>query len=273
MLVAPAWLEAAIDEEIITRINKDPRTIAAPNTFLGWPKNKIFIDVLGFGQANFDATVGHLSPADRALLYARYNQPRHLDELSDAFTKLLANSQYAGRPTILDLGCGPFTAGLAFAACFGPEREFRYFGIDIAASMCDLGARLVKAADRLGGLNARTTCEFGADLDNINFGRIRGDLTIIVASYLLASPTLNANLLVNKVLRALDRIGPGPAAVLFTNSAVPHLNTKYPEFRDALCDAGFIIEVDDTELFTPTKNPKELRYALFFRKARTRITF
>lgn len=273
MPLTPPWLDAAIDDEILTKIDSDPRTLASPGTFLGWPKNKIFIDVLGFGQANFDASVGHLSPADRAVLYARYNQPRHLDELSDAFGKLLATSQYAGRPTILDLGCGPFTAGLAFAATFGPAKEFRYFGIDIATSMCELGARLAEAARRRHGLNPRTTCIFDDDLDNINFGSIRGDLTVVVASYLLASPTLDVKVLVSKVLNALKRIGPGPAAVLFTNSAAPHLNTKYPEFRDSLVKAGFTVEADATELFLPTKNPKDLRYALFFRKAQTHISY
>lgn len=274
MLTTPAWLETAIDEEIITKIDTDPRTLAAPGAFLGWPKNKIFVDVIGFGQADFDTTVGHLSPHDRALLYARYNQPRHLDELTDAFGKLLSSSQHAGRPTILDLGCGPFTAGLAFAAVFGPSREFRYFGIDIATSMCQFGARLVTAARRYGGLNDRTTCSFESDLNNVKFGPIRGDLTIVVASYLLASPTLDVKLLIEKLLNALSRIGPGPVAVLFTNSAAPHLNTKYPEFRQALCDAGFAIEVDDTEFFiNTTKTPKDLRYALFFRRAQTQITF
>lgn len=273
MLTTPAWLETVINEEIFTKIDTDPRTLAAPETFLGWPKNKIFVDVIGFGQANFDTTVGHLSPSDRAILYARYNQPRHLDELTDAFLNLTSSSQHAGRPTILDLGCGPFTAGLAFAATFGPSREFRYFGIDIATSMCQLGARLAEAAQRHGGLNARTTYSFESDLKNIEFGPIRGDLTIVVASYLLASPTLDVKHLVEELSHTLARIGPGPAAVLFTNSAAPHLNTKYPEFRQALCDAGFIVEVDDTEFFTKTKNPKDLRYALFFRKPQTKINF
>ncbi|MBD8657772.1 class I SAM-dependent methyltransferase [Oxalobacteraceae sp. CFBP 13730] len=266
-----SWLTKFLNRNIVDPIDLDPRTVAAPGTFLGWPKDRIFTDVLGFGQASFDTTLQHLSGRDRAMLYARYNQPRHLDELTEAFTSLISTGKYIGRPTILDLGCGPFTAGLAFAGVAGPNREFRYYGVDISNAMLEIGQELFLALGETKEISDRATCFFSNNLDQLNFGKPRGDLTLVVASYLLASPSLDVPSLVKQILNAAECIGPGPVAVLYTNSALPSLNVKYPDFKNALCGAGFILITDKTETFYETKNPKMMRYALFFRPANTEV--
>ena len=268
----PEWLRGALRQEVHDRIENDLRTIAAPGTYLGWPKARVFSEVLGGGQADFTEAVGHLSPADRALLYARYNMRRHLDELAEAFGQLFASCETAGSPTIVDLGCGPFTAGLALANALGPQRRFRYFGVDRAPAMGELGQRLLAAARQAGALYHATTCEFGADLDAIDFGPARGDLTLVVASYLLASPTIDVMELVAAVSRAVDRIGPGPVAILYTNSAQPGPNRNYPAFRDALIEAAFELKQDAVERFAKTRTPADLRYALFYRSENTEIS-
>lgn len=104
-----AWLADLLAREIEDRINEDVRTTAT--TFLGIPKDRIFRDVIGGGQADFNADVAHLTGDDRALLYARYNQRRHLDELIHAFKGLLGEEETVARPTIIDVGCGPFYSG------------------------------------------------------------------------------------------------------------------------------------------------------------------
>lgn len=270
MATQPLWLLNVLDANIETKIQGDPRTLANPGTFLGWPKQDIFHGVLGFGQADFDAPIGHLTGDDRALLYARYNQPRHLDELNSAFSSLLA-APPPSRPTVIDLGCGPFTAGLAFASAIGPENPFRYYGVDTSKSMCALGRKLFDAAVAQAGISPKSTCWFGNDLDEADFGKKVNNLTVVVASYLFASPSLDANDLVANVLDTLARVGDGPAAVLYTNSALEKLNTKYPDFKDRLCSAGFSVKVEETETFYGTKNPKDLRYALFFRNGSSKI--
>jgi len=269
MTARPLWLVQLLDAEVDAPINNDSRT--RRGTFLGWPKERIFSEVLGGGQADFDAPVGHLRGEDRALLYAKYNQPRHLDELGEAFELLFASMERIGQPTLIDLGCGPFTAGLALAAALGPNRIFRYHGIDRSNAMRTIGARLAESARQRGAVHARTTWRFGDDLDQHEFGKIRGDLTLVVASYLLASPTVDVEGLVDAVLRALERIGPGPAAILYTNSAKPGPNVKYPRFRDALLAGGFKVKVDRQERFEETRNPADLRYALLFRPATTTL--
>ena len=272
MTLMPNWLTTVRNEVIIDPIERDSRTVNNPGTFLGWQKSTIFNQVIEFGQADFDASIGHLSPQDRAMLYARYNQLRHLDELVFAFIQLFEGTNNIGRPTFIDLGCGPFTAGLAFAVAYGANKPFRYYGVDIAASMLDLSSRLFKAAQTNGGIHVDTSAWFGTTLTDADFGKITGALSIVVASYLLASPSLAVAQLVLEVVEALKQIGPGPAAVLYTNSALPQLNQKFPAFKEALEQAGFTCRLDSTSFFIDTKTPKELRYALFFRNASTSIT-
>lgn len=259
-----------MSEVIDKRIHNDTRT--TNTTYLGWPRNRIFRDVIGGGQADFDFGVGHLTPDDRALLYAKYNQIRHLDELSHAFGRLLGDSDKIHRPTLIDVGCGPFTAGLSFSECFGAQRPFRYFGVDRAHSMLRLGHSLAQEAINRDAMHPQTSLHFGQNLTGLDFGPVRGEWTIVVASYLLASPTVNAQALVHEVVGALQRVGPGPVAVLYTNSAHEYADAKYPQFRDAFLEAGFMVEADETECFTDTsKEPKPLHYALLCRPEQTTI--
>jgi len=266
----PEWLKTLIQEEVHQRIRDDPRTI--PGTLLGWSEDRIYSDVLEGGGADFDQPIGHLAGTDRALLYACYNLRRHLDELCEAFAQLFRASTLAGTPTLVDLGCGPFTAGLALAATLGGKSPFRYHGFDRATSMLALGKRFADSAARRGAFHARTTCCFKEDLEGHHFGKERNDLTIVVASYLLASPTIEVGVLVSDILGALERIGPGPAALLYTNSAKDWPNRSFDQFKAALVAGGFTVVLDEVERFEKTRTPADLRYALFTRKASATIS-
>jgi SAM-dependent methyltransferase len=265
----PDWVTQLLRTEITDRILNDPRTV--PGTWLGWPKKDVFWQVIEGGQAIFEQPIGHLCGADRALLYAMYNQPRHLDELFSAFTQLLATSTRFNRPTVIDIGCGPFTAGLALAAAIGAKRSFRYFGVDRAVPMLELGRRLFIAGRECGGINPMSRSWFGSNLADADFGQITGDLTIVAISYLFASATLDVDALSADLNSALDRTGLGPVAILYTNSAKPDLNAKFPDFQALLEAKRFTLILDKTEDFEDTKNPKPMRYALFFRKAITTL--
>jgi len=265
------WLAPLIEEEVHERLRNDPRTLAKPGTLLGWSHDQVYSTVIEGGQAEFDQPIGDLLGADRALLYARFNLPRHLDELGDAFGQLFSSFSRAGTPTLIDLGCGPFTAGLSLAEALGPESAFHYHGFDRATSMGELGRRFAEGARRRGALHGRTTWGFGSDLDGHDFGKLRNDMTIVVASYVLASRTIEAGPLASSVLRAIKRIGPGPAVFLYTNSATPWSNRNFAPFRDALVAGGFKVVFDGVERFLQTRNPADLRYALLFREAQATI--
>ncbi|KFE46492.1 hypothetical protein [Pseudomonas congelans] len=265
MAAYPQWLEKVIDQEVNDPIRNDCRT--TDSTFLGWPRSTVFYEVIKGGQADFDAPQKKLTGADKALLYAKYNQGRHLDELRSAFDQLFKTSSLSNRPTVVDLGCGPFTAGLSLASVLGPEKMFRYYGVDLYESMRVLGNRMAEATKAQGVLHAQTRYQFTDDLSNIDFGAVRGELTIFVASYLLASPTLDPTELVVDILAAHKRIGPGPCAVLYTNSPSPKARDKFPAFSKNLIAGGFFSCGENVERFDLTRNPKDLHYALFFKRA------
>ncbi len=96
------------------------------------------------GQADFDSPCGGLSSDDLALLYAYWIQLGHVEELVEAFGQHLSGCNI-DRPVVIDLGCGPFTGGLAVASALEPPNGFTYIGMDRASAMRRLGERLALA--------------------------------------------------------------------------------------------------------------------------------
>jgi hypothetical protein len=255
--------------EIIDSVRSHPETDG--DYLLGIHKAQIFRSVIGGGQADFDLPYCNLSPRGRALLYAYFNQLGHLEELVEAFTQLFGSGAPRDSLIVLDLGCGPFTGGLALAAVLGNEVPFTYIGMDKSLVMRELGESLAVAAEQTGGLNCADR-QWVDGIGSVTWQRAPGWRPILViASYLLASPTLNAELLVEGVVALCARLGRGSVTVLYTNSPYPDANRSFGAFRAALENAGFSIFADDHGLITVDRfdGPRErnLRYALFHRDA------
>lgn len=238
---------------------------------LGVSTSDVFAEVIGGGQADFDKPWKHLSPDDRALLYAYLNQKRHVEELFHAFTMLFSASEIHN-PILIDLGCGPFTAGLAFTAALTEGRRFSYIGVDRSESMCRLGARLAEAAARESGSSfidliwARSIAE--VPWSNAQCWRP----VIVIASFLLASPSLDVSQLVEELEILLTRIGRGPVTLLYTNAVGSNANRSFAAFRMALQDNDFRMIKDDIGRIEGTRT-LELRYALFQRDTRDLLRF
>lgn len=232
---------------------------------LGKTSSWIFNHAIGGGQANFDEPIDGLEPIDRVMLYALFNQKGHVPELIHAFSQLVDHPRQFNGATMLDIGCGPFTAGLALANVVGSEGAFRYYGVDLSVQMCSFGAKLAEAAKAAGGLNPLTHVEFNGSADNINFGEPRSNRTLVVLSYLLASKSLNIELIVRQIVDACARIGPGPVTILYTNSAVAERRAAFPELERRLIAAGFTCNVVDTELLVDGDLRRDIHYALFAR--------
>ncbi len=125
---------------------KDPRSAPHPETFLGLGRDGAWRAV-GGGQADFDQPWGDLSPDDRVLLYAYFLQKGHLEELTAAFQMMFDQSNFDEKPVVVDLGCGPFTGGLALSGVLGRGRAFDYIGIDRSEAMRRLGEHLASNAE------------------------------------------------------------------------------------------------------------------------------
>ena len=264
----PQWLQDLRRSEIIKRVHDDPRS--TEGTLLGASRDVAAREVIGGGQADFDQPWNGLSAADRALLYAYFNQRGHLEELAEAFRMLFADGRRPENPIVVDLGCGPFTGGLAIATALGHEHRLDYIGVDRSRTMREFGEKLASATVEL-DQTPQISRQWSPDISSVTWGSAPGWRPVfVIVSYLLASPTLDAGKLIRELEVLLVKLGGGPVTVLYTNSPRAEANRGYPRFRTALEDAGFELTVEDTgsieiERWAGSRD-RRLRYALFHRR-------
>lgn len=139
----PSWSNELRENEIVNRVRDDLRT--KNNNILGMTINEAR-NLIEFGQADFAQQLHGFSAEDRVLVYAYLNQIRHLEELIEIFRQFFEKER-TDRMTVIDLGCGPFTGGLAFSCVPGPS--FDYIGLDRSREMRELGNRLASAAEKV----------------------------------------------------------------------------------------------------------------------------
>ena len=269
----PAWFRRLRQSEVVDPVLQDPRSVGG--TRLGVNSDIAFQEVIGGGQADFDQRwhnpKGHdLAPDDRVLLYAFFNQPGHLQELIAACRQLFKDSEIEA-PIVVDLGCGPFTGGFAIASILGQDPQVDYIGVDRSSAMRRLGERLASAGERMHGM-PRIQRRWAKDIASIDWDRAPGwRPVIVIASYLLASPTLDAPKLVTELDKLLTRLSRGSVALLYTNATRADANKGFLDFSGALRSAGFTVVVEPVDGAITIHRPdgarlRKLRYALFHRK-------
>ena len=263
----PQWLEDLRQAEVVDRVGNDPRS--ASGHTLGLRPDEA-TDAIGWGQAQFDEPWRDISPADRALLYAYYNQKGHLEELVEAFRKIFAN-EVPDDLVVIDIGCGPCTGGLALSSVFDRTR-FDYIGVDVSVAMRDLGERLAAAAPQLSAVGRR----WASDLASVQWERAPGwRPVLVIVSYLLASPTLDPVQLVADLDKLLARLGNGRVTTLYTNSPRCRPNRNFPAFQRAMQQAGFEMLADGTVQIDIERwaghRTREVREAVFHRDRQDRL--
>lgn len=270
----PAWLEQLRDTEIIQRVKNDPRS--GPEQYLGVSSQVATQEVAGWGQADFDKPWNDLSPDDRVLLYAYFFQLGHLEELIKAFGMLFAKGRPSEQPIVIDLGCGPFTGGLAFAGALDSGLQFDYIGVDRSDAMRRLGERLAAAAEQR-HTGFQVSRHWISDISSISWSQPPSwQPVFVIVSYLLASPTLDVDELLSDLKQLLTKLGQGPVTILYTNSRRPEANKQFSGFAKVLLDAGFKKLEDDIGMIEVKRihgtRDRDLRYALFYRPARNTLT-
>lgn len=265
----PEWLRGLRRSEVTDRVMNDPRTTTG--TVLGVNPEEAKRGAAGWGQADFDEPWGDLSPDDRVLLYAHFFQLGHLEELVTAFGRLVGGADRPQDPIIVDLGCGPFTGGLAIAGQFHRDARLDYVGVDRSLAMHGLGRRLASAAEQVHELS-RIRCRWATDIRTVPWDDPPGWRPVFIVSYLFASPTLDVATLVADLDELLPKLGRGSVSVLYTNSPRHDANRQFPIFCSMLHDRGFEMQVDevgdiDVEREFAVKT-RRLRYALFHRPSR-----
>lgn len=265
----PTWLVELRRAEVVARVRGDPRS--AHGSFLGLSR-KDAMDAIGWGQAAFDESWQGTSPADRILLYAYFNQLGHLEELTAAFRMIFGDGEPPNNPIVADLGCGPFTGGLAFAGILGNTPRFDYIGVDTSATMREFGEHLAASTPHLNHVRRF----WASDLSSVAWDRPPAwRPVLVIVSYLLASPTVDVSRLVGQLDALLARLGNGRVAVLYTNATGARANRHYPVFSDALCANGFDMPANGLGEIIVDRvagpRSRKLRYALFHRSPKTRL--
>ena len=260
----PVWLHSLRNSEIVDRVLNDPRS--TDETILGVSFDEARNEVVGGGQADFDQPWKHLTGDDRALLYAYCIQLRHLEELVAAFQMHFNGIIPDSEPIVVDLGCGPFTGGLAIASTLGDEPRFDYIGVDRSLSMLKLAKLLASAAKNLSGVKRIWT----NDVATVEWNTPPGWRPVfIIVSYLLASPTLDASALMGELEGLLKKFGNGSVTILYTNAIGTVANSSFAIVRDALQSQGFTMQANDVGEVQVTRSSglteHQLRYALFHR--------
>ena len=264
----PQWLERLRRSEVINRVHLDPRSVGG--TVLGVDRRVAASEVIGGGQAEFDEPWNGLSAEDRVLLYAYFNQLGHLEELVDAFRMLFPHAPPEEAPIVVDLGCGPFTGGLAIAGAFGRGYRVDYIGVDRSHAMREFGERLASAAADFEEA-PQIDRHWSEDIPSVrwrpapNWRRV-----FVIVSYLLASPTLDVRELIVELEGLLAKLGRGPVTVLYTNSPRPEANRGFPHFRMELHGAGFSPFANSAHMIEIERRAgirdREFRCALFHRQ-------
>lgn len=256
----PSWLDDLRRAEVVDRVHNDPRSRSG--SLLGLRDTEA-MEAIGGGQAQFDEPWHGMSPADRSLLYAYFNQKGHLEELIEAFRAIFANRSPEDL-IVIDLGCGPCTGGLALAAVLD-RPAFDYIGVDVSTAMRDLGERLAGAARRLDGVRR----SWVRDLQSVQWGAPGWRPVLVVVSYLLASPTLDPVRLVADLNKLLARLGNGRVTMLYTNSPREKANRKFTAFQQAMQQHGFQMPADGTDQIVIERwsgdRMRQVRQAVFHR--------
>ena len=161
-------MEAIIYEQVNRLVWDDPRTDMNDGISLGYPFEKIRNDVLKKGLTDFskgfrDEKFGDLTPDDVVLLFCYVMMKRHFFACMATFeshaTKI---NRHLGRkmPTVVvDFGCGPGTAGFAFADLF-PGQIFDYIGVETAPPMRRKAIALWNSGRKSGLIGEGYRCEF-----------------------------------------------------------------------------------------------------------------
>jgi SAM-dependent methyltransferase len=227
-------------------IQDDPRTDWSENLSLGYPFELIREEVLAKGLADFStghdhAIYGSLTAEEKVLLYCFVNLKRHFFaclatyEVHRTILQKVLDSE--SPPLLVDVGCGPATACLAFAE-LKVNRRFDYLGIDQAPTMRSRANALWESARTRGLIDKDSKATFVPSWSDYAEDNIGAEVPVIVIfSYFFASHTLTLAAIVS-LARFVNRLTKtrtsGNSTLVYLNSSNPLANRNYEIFKQQL---------------------------------------
>jgi len=235
-------MEALHSAGVADLVQRDPRTDWDDDrrVSLGYPFETIRTDVVKHGLADFNegyrSEFGELSADDKVLLYCYVYLKLHFFETLATFRHykqsidVMFNSQRAG--LMIDMGCGPGTAGLALADCLSVPK-LSYYGLDRAKPMLRKAKSLLTAAVDTGLLHKET--KIGAtsswSILHHNITSMKTPCNVHVnATYLFASASLVVEDVCSVVNHLIDNPNVKEVVFTFLNSAAAQKSAKFRQF-------------------------------------------
>jgi ribosomal protein RSM22 (predicted rRNA methylase) len=146
-------LREIIRSKVDSKVLDHHQTDVGAQLYMGFGMNELSNSVLRKGRTDFSAAYerdgNSLSPEELVDLYCYCNMKGHFFACMDTFQKASKTIEKLYSPNksifMVDVGCGPGTAGLALAEVF-PNRCLNYTGIDSAKAMRNKAKVLLNAA-------------------------------------------------------------------------------------------------------------------------------
>jgi len=232
-------------EQIQQPVFNDSYTDFSEDTLLGVPFQTIRDEVIVKGRANFSTEYKYsdsvtLTADQKVLLYCFINFKKHFYACVESFHQnrdSLSRWHSLKSPYLIDLGCGPATAGLAMCDCI-PGVKWNYLGIDTAVSMRTMANQLLTAAKSSGLLLPDSDVSFFPAWTAPASNQLpRDSALLLVCSYFFASASINTSVLRSLATWVKSLVDePGRTVVLFAylNSTNPWSNTNYEYFKTLL---------------------------------------
>lgn len=204
-------------------------------------------NMLDNGRANFDVSGNRLSPSQRIDLYCFYYFQMHFTSSVAFYMKsvdYLRTKSTSKEICFIDVGCGPFTSGLAFEGIMRKydrldAQSATYIGIDISQNMIEKGKNISEQMLR-GGITGTT---FNTDKDLVTDGLhlmvkdINNVLYVLNYSYLFASHSIDVADFISftdTIYHQFCKNTSSDMLILHQNPKKSDLNQKWKDYKDGL---------------------------------------
>ncbi len=215
-------------EELIRRPFRDyPSTPAWETEVRNKSRDYRRIEILERGRTDFDISFNGLTPEDKVLLYCIYYMPMHLYSsyhiYSNHLRKLIPENVF-----FIDIGCGPLTSGIAFLAATS-ECNITYIGIDRSQAMLNKACEINQyGIDKYSTKPFFQNSHFDKDytklphlLESLEINQPNNTLIILNFCYVLASKTININLLSKTLNQIIQRYRAFKFTIVYQNPVHP----------------------------------------------------
>ena len=248
-------------------------------TFDNKTKNYIRETIIGRGQADFTVGFNGLTVEDKALLYSYFYFQMHYSSSYAVFCTYktwIENGIWKKCKGVafIDMGCGPFTSGLAFLEIsndyFKAYKPFNYhyIGIDIAQSMLDI-TNILETDYRTNATPNRIcynsiVCK--TDYKQITEAEMNEDIGIIInCCYFFASPTMDVTAFTEAIQLFVEKHKKNQICFIYQNalSSRNYIIGNYQQFlknvnvlkqanHEKNLTFSFLDEFDSTNYAEPT---------------------